>query len=202
MKVSISVKRSGAGLGKLKNAKKRCRAKIGFPNNPEMSAIATYNEFGWVQRVTPAQATYLSGRLGYDTVRLGFENAPIKPNSTLSSPPRPFLRSTLRAQADAWKAEVGNGIKALGLSGLPAVMQTVGGDAATDVRETIKKGGTRLEQFPERSELTMLLYSAQDSHTQGGNKRKIERDSGDGTRKPLRRSSAMLNAVGFEVETE
>lgn len=79
-------------------------------------------------------------------------------------------------------------------------MQSVGGAAATDVRETIKKGGTRLEQFKERSDLTMLLYSAQDNYTQGGNKRKIERDSGDGTRKPLRRSSAMLNAVGFEVE--
>lgn len=200
MKVSISVSRKGKGLGAIKNAKKRCRAKIGFPNNPEMSAIATYNEFGWVQRVTPAQATYLSGRLGYDTIRLGFDKAPVKPNSTLSSPPRPFLRGTLRAQADTWKTEVGKGIKALGLKGLQTVMQSVGGAAATDVRETIKKGGTRLEQFKERSDLTMLLYSAQDSFTQGGNKRKIERDSGDGTRKPLRRSSAMLNAVGFEVE--
>lgn len=200
MKVSISVKRKGKGLSDLVNAKKRSRAKVGFPNNPEISAIATYNEYGWVQKVTAAQATYLSGRLGYDAMRLGFEKAPIKPNSTLSSPPRPFLRGTLRAQAETWKAEVGKGIKALGLNRLPIVMQAVGGTASTDVRETIKKGGTRLEKFQERSDLTLLLYRAQDSHTQSGNRRRIEVDSGSASRKPLQRSGSMLNAVGFEVD--
>ena len=101
--VKISVKNAET-IKKLatlaKPAEKGTAFKVGIIDDPEVATYAAYNEFGWVQRVTPKQSVYLSGRLNYSVKKNGFANAPIKPGMTLSSSPRPFLRGTADAKKE------------------------------------------------------------------------------------------------------
>ena len=116
--VKISVKNAET-IKKLatlaKPAEKGTAFKVGIIDDPEVATYAAYNEFGWVQRVTPKQSVYLSGRLNYSVKKNGFANAPIKPGMTLSSPPRPFLRGTADAKKEDWRDLIAQGIKTIGV---------------------------------------------------------------------------------------
>ena len=152
--VKISVKNAET-IKKLatlaKPAEKGTAFKVGIIDDPEVATYAAYNEFGWVQRVTPKQSVYLSGRLNYSVKKNGFANAPIKPGMTLSSPPRPFLRGTADAKKEEWRDLIAQGIKTIGVQQLPKIIELVARQAQVDVQETIKNNGTDKRKFPDRS---------------------------------------------------
>lgn len=151
----------------------------------EIAQYAVYVEYGWVQRTTAKQATFLNGVLGRN-----FENG-IKPGIALVNPPRPFLGGTFLAEHDKWKKILKNALKH---DWDPEMALTnVGTVAAEDVRQTIIKGGTSDEEFPRRSPLTMALLQAQsDGH-------KVSASSATATDKPLQLSGALLKSIAFEV---
>lgn len=191
--MSVTVKIKG-DLGKLKSLAgkipTKARVKIGVINNPEVAKYAAYNEFGWVQRVTPRQSGFLRSNFGVD----------VMPGMTLMSPPRPFLRGTAKAKVKDWTETFKTGIQSLGVEKASKVLALVGRQAQTDVQDTIKNNGTGGEKFPVRSDLTMAIYAAQDAATKKGRKRKIEGNSGAGRSEALLRSGVLLGSIGYEVE--
>lgn len=201
--VKISVKNAET-IKKLatlaKPAEKGTAFKVGIIDDPEVATYAAYNEFGWVQRVTPKQSVYLSGRLNYSVKKNGFANAPIKPGMTLSSPPRPFLRGTADAKKEEWRDLIAQGIKTIGVQQLPKIIELVARQAQVDVQETIKNNGTDKQKFPDRSPLTKELYAGKFSTTSSGRKRKIEGDSGAGRDKALFLSGTLLQSIGYEIK--
>lgn len=201
--VKISVKNAET-LKKLaslsKPAEKGTAFKVGIIDDPEVATYAAYNEFGWVQRVTPKQAVYLSGRLNFSVKQNGFAKAPIKPGMTLSSPPRPFLRGTADAKKEEWRDLIAQGIKTIGVQQLPKIIELVARQAQADVQETIKNNGTEKQKFPDRSSLTKKLYEGGFATTSSGRSRKIESDSGAGRDKALFLSGTLLQSIGYEIK--
>lgn len=178
------------------------RVEVGV-TDPEIAKYATYVEYGWAQRVTTKQSLYLSNAIGKPVPRGGdgkfaFDKAAIKPGTALVNPPRPFLRGTLAAEGGKWlkvlKASLKRGdapMKAL------AVVGTI---AQQDITETIARGGTSKEKFPERSELTMALLD----QAQKGRKRPSGKNasgaSASNRTQPLVLTGKLLNAIKFDVK--
>lgn len=150
-----------------------------------VAPYATYVEYGWVQRVTPKQHKWF--------IRQGVRNPP-KPGSSLVNPPRPFLRGTLTAEGDKWRGIIAAALKK-NLNATTA-LKLAGTQAAQDVRETIRKGGTRTQQFPERSPLTMELINPAKGKTRKGKASKANAT----TTKPLMLTGRLLNSIHFEVK--
>lgn len=194
-KVRISLKSSDT-LRKLSDMSKtrgRIGFKVGIINNPEVATYAAYNEFGWVQQITPKQAAYLNSILGSQVLKV---------NGTLQSPPRPFLRATAAAKAGEWKDLLSQGIRALGPGRIKESVEEVARQAQLDIQETIKNNGTDKQKFPDRSPMTLDLYRAIKSKTAGGNKRKIEAGSGAASPKALVFSGKLLHSIGYELTEE
>nr|DAH90065.1 MAG TPA: virion morphogenesis protein [Caudoviricetes sp.] len=191
-------------LEKLKRATaQNYEALIGIIDNPEIAKYAAYNEFGWVQTVTPKQSAYLSGLLGYNTKVNGFGEAPVKPGSTLLNPPRPFLRATAKEKQSEWTNTLAKLIKGkTGVLNVAQAVEMMARQAQVDVQTTIKNNGTEKEKFPDRSPLTLKLYDAKDRTTAKGRKRKIESDSGSGRKQALFKTGKMLGAIGYEVKVK
>lgn len=190
MAIKVTVSRKGNRLNTLAGkVRKRVTAKIGFMNNPEMIKRATYNEFGWVQQVTTKQAGFFKYNYGIG----------LKVGTTLSSPPRPFLRYSLRDYGDDWKAKIADGIGAKGLDHMDAVMQAVASYAQTDVKETISHGGTAKTVFERRSDFTMKINRMRATATASGNKRKAESSANLLRSRALMDTGEMMNAVSYEV---
>lgn len=191
MPVTVKVK---GDLSKLKALASKiptaARVKIGIIDNPEVATYAAYNEYGWVQRVTPRQSGFLRNNFKVD----------VMPGMTLMSPPRPFLRATAKAKSEEWTKTFAEGVQALGIERANKVLELVGRQAQVDVQETIKNNGTGGERFPERSDLTMAIYAEKDAKTEKGRKRKISGTSGSGRTQALVRSGVLLGSIGYEVE--
>lgn len=192
-KVKISVKNADA-LRKLaetaKPAKSKISFKVGIIDDPEVATYAAYNEFGWVQQVTGKQSAFLSGLVG----------SRIKVGSTLSSPPRPFLRGTAEAKKGEWRDMIAEGISNLGIKALPQIIELTARQAQVDVQETIKNNGTDKEKFPARSPLTLEIYRAMYGKTAKGNPRKVESDSGMAREQALFLSGTLLQSIGYEIK--
>lgn len=113
-----------------------------------------YLEFGWVQKASAAQATFLSAASGLD----------IKPNAALSSPPRPFFRATLEEEGDNWKLYLKNAIKHYSIENIESAhlkaLELVAEVAQQAIQHTLDNGGTKSHKFPKRSPLTMAIYKA------------------------------------------
>lgn len=162
---------------------------VGIIDNPEIATYATYNEFGWVQRVTGKQSTFLLKNFGLD-VQIG---------ATLMAPPRPFMRATYAAKIGEWNQTLRSMLKGKGLYDPRQALEMVGRQAQVDIQETIKNGGVDGMTFPERSPLTLAIYQALDAETSSGNERRIEGDSGSARSKPLLKSGKMLGAIGYQI---
>ena len=162
---------------------------VGVVDNPEIATYATYNEYGWVQRVTGKQAAYLRANYGMN----------LKVGTTLMSPPRPFMRATYAAKIGEWNKILQTMLKGNGLTDPRKALEIVGRQAQVDIQETIRNGGVDGTKFPERSPMTLAMYEAKDSTTSSGRKRKIEADSGSARGKPLFRSGKLFGAIGYEV---
>lgn len=194
-KVRISLKSSDT-LRKLSDMSKtrgRIGFKVGIINNPEVATYAAYNEFGWVQQITPKQAAYLNSILGSQVLKV---------NGTLQSPPRPFLRATAAAKAGEWKDLLSQAIKTLGPDRIKDAVEIVARQAQVDVQETIKNNGTDKQKFPDRSPLTLDLYKATMSKTSSGRPRKIESGSGAARPQALVLSGRLLQSIGYELTEE
>ena len=167
-----------------------------------IAEYAQYVEFGWVQRVTPKQSLFLSGAIGRpvpmgDRGQPDFANPAIKPGVALVNPPRPFLRGTLVAEQEKWKAVLKKALA--GMKDPSTALAVLGTVAAQDVQATIASGGTSKEKFPERAPLTMELYAAQSAGRKTGGKNHSSKAS-SATTQPMVLSGALLHSISFEVK--
>ena len=201
----VKVTRNLNGLKKLlEKVPERVTAKVGIIDNPDVAKYATYNEYGWVQRVTGAQSLFLSGALGRPVPMVGgkpqWSAAAVKPGSTLTSPPRPFLRATVRDCYQDWQKQAKQILQVVGPTGVEKSVLYMARLAQVDVQETIRNNGTPREKFPERSPLTLALYEAWDGVSSKGRKRKISGDSGSKRSQALIKTGTLLGAIGYQVE--
>lgn len=160
------------------------KVEIGVIDDQEIATYASYQEYGWVQRVTRKQAWWF---------RHQFVSMPPTAGSSLVLPPRPFLRATLHAEAEKWSRIFANAVQATG--SVEQALQMVGITAVADIKTTLAAGGTKDEAFEPRAPLTMELYSSEAAGHQT-----------DGTgnlsvTKPLVKSGALLNSIGFQLST-
>lgn len=120
------------------------RVLIGI-NDAHIAQYAQYNEFGWTWAATRNQHYFFT-----------FQGMPLAEGALMYSPPRPFLRGTLKAEGKNWSKVFAAVMRANdGVSDLRRALTVVGQQAIADVSETINRGGTKKEKFPERSEFTL-----------------------------------------------
>ncbi len=160
------------------------RVKVGIIDDPQIAEYATYQEYGWVQRVTPKQHGWFSHRVS-DPPSIG---------AALVMPARPFLRASVNAYAQKW-ANVFARAMQMTDGNAAASLQMVGQEAVTDVKQTIANGGTPSDRFAPRAPLTMELNSLEAAG------HKTDGTGGVSGPKPLFKSGAMLNAVGYALES-
>ena len=151
-----------------------------------MAEIATYLEYGWVQRITKAQAGYFRHTYGIG----------LHPGGTLNLPPRPFFRGTFAAEYKKW-AQLG-GKAVFHYNSLTKALQLVGMTAQGDIQATIRNGGTSTEKFPRRSPMTMeiLRKNAEGHEARGKN---VSGGGASATDQPLILSGRLLNSISFEI---
>ncbi len=157
--------------------------KVGITDE-DVAEYAVYQEFGWVQSVTDRQSKFFFAANGVF----------VPPGSALVLPPRPTFRATFAAENQKWRKIVQSGLKKFGVSRIAEVLALAGMAAANDLRATITNGGTSQGKFPERSDLTMALYS---NRTAG---RKKSGPSNLTTRKPLIKTGRFLHSIDYQVE--
>ena len=155
---------------------------VGILDDPEIATYADYQEYGWAQQVTSAQA----GWFGHQGI-----NMPV--GSVLVLPPRPFLRGTMAAEVQKWKHIYAQAFAMYGTQRAADALSAVGIKASEDIRQTLIRGGTSRETFERRSEVTQRLYEGQ---AQGHNTDGTGNISGD---KPLIKTGALLNAIGYQL---
>lgn len=190
----VSVKRSGklkSILAMLK-AEGNQHVEVGIfegaktADGKPMAEIATYLEYGWVQRITKAQAGYFGATYGIH----------LKPGNTLYLPPRPMFRGTYAAEAQKW-AKIGS--KAvLYYNSVTKALETVGMMAKNDIQQTIVSGGTSSERFPRRSPLTMALLG-QNMKGHKANGKNLVGGGASATDKPLVLTGRLLNSIDFRI---
>lgn len=152
-----------------------------------VAPYATYDEFGWVQRVTKKQAKWF--------IQQGVSKPP-KEGSSLVNPPRPFLRGTLAAEGGKWRKTLGTALKR-SMSPTKA-LTIVGIEASQDVREAIRTGGTKDGKFPDRAEMTMeLIKPAKEKQRKGKNRSSTATAT---SKQPLVLTGKLLNSISFEVK--
>lgn len=188
--IKVTIKGKGSLSNEANKVPPELIAKVGIMGDEDMATIASYNEFGWVQSVTPKQSYFLNENFGVN----------VKPGYTLSSPPRPFFRATAKSKGKEWQSTLSKAIKSLGLNKLEKAIELAARQAQSDIQETIQNNGTKEERFPDRSSLTLAIYASQDSLTARGNKRNIESTSGSARSQALVKTGKMLNAIQYEIE--
>ena len=153
--------------------------------DPKVAQYASYQEFGWVQRVTPKQHGWLGAHAGWD-------KAP-KAGASLVLPPRPFMHSTFLAKSRRWIQIAVNAPRVMGLYDTEKLLALVGAEAVSDIQMTIKSGGNEAMTFEERHPLTMAIYAqrAQGHRTDGA--------GGISVKKPLTLTGRMVGAVHFDI---
>nr|DAO35467.1 MAG TPA: virion morphogenesis protein [Caudoviricetes sp.] len=170
------------------NGKPVSRVLVGIgSNHKDVQEYATYVEYGWVQRVTEKQQWWFRGQ--------GIKDPP-KAGAALVSQPRPFLRGTLMAEASNWAKGFAASLRES--RDIHRSLVELGTQAMQDVQDTIRRGGTRNGQFPERKNLTMELYAADAA------RHKVSKGasaiSNSSTRQPLTLSGALQNSIAFQVD--
>lgn len=115
--------------------------------DPEVATYGMYLEYGWVQRVTPKQNAWLNAQLG---TNYKF--------STLSNPPRPFMRATFAQKNKEWVELFKDEL--VRTQDVKAAFTSLGETVKADIRKTIDQGGCPPGSFPKRSPLTMAMFEA------------------------------------------
>lgn len=188
--VRISVK-SREAIERIKAAAKNNGEKrfveIGVTNKPTIATYAAYNEFGWAQTVTKRQSGFLRNRYGLA----------IMPGMHLVCPPRPFLGGTARAEGKKWAKLLGATLKVRGIESLDDALLMVGQIAQQDVKTTIANNGTSKEKFPDRSEVTLAIYSQQDTETDSGRPRERDSTGGLDREQALVKTGTLLASIGY-----
>jgi len=110
--------------------------------DPKLATIATYQEFGWVQRVTAKQHGWLGAHAGWD-------KAP-QPGASLVLKPRPFFHSTVMAKHKKWFQIARRAPLVMGIPDTEKLLALVGAEMVADVQQTIKDGGNEYATFEER----------------------------------------------------
>lgn len=167
----------------VKNKGKTCLVGI---TDPAIATYASFNEFGWVQSVTPKQQVYLSAHgAGEYTPKVG---------NALVNPPRPFMHATFLANAKKWQKAAKNAKKVLGIADPEQMLSLIGQKAVNDIQDTIKNAGNEIMSFAERAPMTMRMYENQSAG------KKKDGTGGVSGSKPLTLSGRMIASVHFEIE--
>ena len=134
--------------------------------DPAVARYAAYQEYGWVQQVTPKQHAWLGAHAGLGQ----------SPEARLSPCARAeaFHALYLLAKFRRWEQIVHNAPRVMGITDTEKVLALVGAEAVSDIQMTIKAGGNEIETFEQRHPLTMAIYAqrAQGHPTDGGGLRK------------------------------
>lgn len=155
--------------------------------NSDTATYAMYLEYGWVQRVTPKQNAWLNAQLG---TNYKF--------STLSNPPRPFMRATFAQKNKEWaelfKAQL------IRTQNVKTAFETLGTVVVADIQKTINEGGCPAGSFPKRSPLTMAMFEALGENQKV---RKIQRGgalpNNTTTTQPMKLSGKLLASISMKV---
>lgn len=166
---------------------KRHSALIGI-TDPKLATIATYQEFGWVQRVTPKQHGWLGTHAGWDI-------AP-QAGASLVLKPRPFFHSTVMAKHKKWFQIARRAPLVMGIPDTEKLLALVGAEMVADVQQTIKDGGNEYATFEERHPLTMAIYA---QRAQG---HQTDSTGGISIGKPLFLTGRMFASIHFEIIEE
>lgn len=158
-------------------------AHVGIIDDPEMATIASYQEYGWVQRVTARQAGWFRRQLG---------SGP-KVGTALVLQPRPFFRGTIAAESKNWAGTYRQALKVYGPDNAYKALLVTAIKASEDIKATMINGGTSDGKFHDRKPLTQALYSAQ-----AGGREKDGTGNIEGP-KPLIKSGALLNSIGYQL---
>lgn len=189
-------------LEQVKAALKRCERfslKIGIADDAyyppsddaektvmKVADVANILENGWVQIVTPKQAGYLR--------RHGFA---VKPDTVISSPPRPFMRLTFENRRDVWNRLAEqfllsrfdfNKVE----QSIISAMTYVGDNAVSDVKETIYEN---LYGIEPRSSATLNIMRRwlRDRELEASG------DAGMVRSKSLFRSGLLMTSVAYQI---
>lgn len=154
--------------------------------DPQIATYASYNEFGWVQEVTPKQTVFFAHQ--------GMGEFTPGPGHSLVSPPRPFMHATFLANAKKWQKAAKNAKKVLGIADPEQVLSLIGQKAVNDIQDTIKNAGNEIMSFAERAPMTMRMYENQSAG------KKKDGTGGVSGSKPLTLSGRMIASVHFEIE--
>lgn len=156
--------------------------------DPKLATIATYQEFGWVQRVTAKQHGWLGAHAGW--------NIAPQPGASLVLKPRPFFHSTVMAKHKKWFQIARRAPLVMGIPDTEKLLALVGAEMVADVQQTIKDGGNEYAAFEERHPLTMAIYAqrAQGHQTDG--------TGGISIGKPLFLTGRMFASIHFEIIEE
>lgn len=187
MAVKLSGKLAGGLADAAKRIQERATVHIGVLDS-NVAGYATAVEYGWAKRVTPKMSKWFTR-----------QGVPVRVGTALVNPPRPFLRGTMAAEAEKWKRVAANDLKLTG-GDLRHAAGMVGTVAVDDVRETIRKGSTRLQRFPRRSPLTMALYDAMLRGKKKPSGKNVNDRANIRTTKPLEFSGALSHSIAFEVK--
>ena len=170
-----------------------------YDNGTKVVDVAQYLEYGWTQTVTWKQRTWLLANSGVDVKR-----------GTLHLPPRPTFGFTYQTCKGKWER---SGSKLFSkfienpISVALRAYEILGLMAVNDLKNTIQTNGKGL--FPERSPLTLLLYSQNlEKHQPKGDseklrKRNISKKNTSDTKKALVRGTdgqpKFLNSISYEI---
>ena len=148
--------------------------------DPKLAPIATYQEFGWVQRVTAKQHGWLGAQAG----------------ASLVLKPRPFFHSTVMAKHKKWFQIARRAPLVMGIPDTEKLLALVGAEMVADIQQPIKDGGNEYATFEERHPLTMAIYAqrAQGHQTDG--------TGGISIGKPLFLTGRMFASIHFEIIEE
>lgn len=183
---SISITRSGRLqqiIDRLKQ-QQNMNVKVGILDDPDTAKYASCVEFGWTQRVTPAQHTAFLAWWGID----------LHINAVMHNPPRPFLRSTLWHYSHTW-AVIGTNSLILSQWNMETALATVGEIAGQNVQNTISGGGVQAagQSFDLRSEFTMRVYQHRDNGRSDGT-------GNINTTRPMVLTGHMLGSITYRVD--
>ncbi len=158
--------------------------KVGILDDPDTAKYASCVEFGWTQRVTPAQHTAFLAWWGID----------LHVNAVMHNPPRPFLRGTLYAYEHQW-AVIGANSLIRSQWNMEVALATVGEIAGQNVQDTISGGGIDAHgmSFPIRSEFTMRVYANRDNGRSDGT-------GNINTTRPMVLTGHMLGSITYRVD--
>lgn len=168
---------------------KNIHAEIGIMM-PDIATIGMYLEYGWVQSVEKTQNNFLCACLGL--WRANF--------TTLSLPPRPFMRDTFAEKNKEWKKIFETQFKKT--HDVRRALERMCLMASDDISATIRNNGTASNPFPNRSPLTIAMLDAMGEIDKAEQQQKGQAAvSNTTTDKALMRTGVLEKSITYKIHS-